>query len=336
MVEDKGERALSLRRGDFVRLRPIEQIVTTLDAEGRTDLLPFMGEMLAMQGKPFVVDSRADKTCDTITMSGVTRSMENTVHLAGARCDGSAHGGCQAHCLLYFKEAWLEVVPSGSRPSTDTRGPEQEQPPAGSRAEDLEGRLHDYAHASPDHYRCQATQMLEASQPLVGHRHFLEDIRTRNVPLRRLLLGLVFTAINRYQRISRRLPARLRIAGGHRLPDVRGTVRDGQWPPYEPLNLQPGDLVEVRSKEEIRATLDDDQRNRGLWFDEEMARLCGKRGRVLHRVERLIDEKSGRMLRVRKDLFVVDGMLGCEGIYHSLCTRSVIGMLREAWLRRVD
>jgi hypothetical protein len=171
---------------------------------------------------------------------------------------------------------------------------------------------------------------------LVGHSHFVDDVRTRNVPWKRLLHGWVFTVINRYQRVSRRLPARLRIAGAHRLPDLRGSVRNGQWPEWEPLNLKPGDLVEVRSKAEIMATLDDDQRNRGLWFDEEMARLCGKQGRVLHRVERLIDEKSGRMLRVRKDLYVVDGMLGCEGIYHSLCTRSVMGMLREAWLRRVD
>lgn len=295
-----------------------------------------MGEMLAMGNRPFVVDSRADKTCDTITMSGVTRRMENTVHLAGARCDGSAHGGCQAHCLLFFKEEWLERVPRGSTASTDVRPTDSEPGATVAAAPELAQRLDAYANPSEGHYRCQATQLLEASEPLVGHSHFVDDVRTRNVPWKRLLHGWVFTVINRYQRVSRRLPARLRIAGAHRLPDLRGSVRNGQWPEWEPLNLKPGDLVEVRSKAEIMATLDDDQRNRGLWFDEEMARLCGKQGRVLHRVERLIDEKSGRMLRVRKDLYVVDGMLGCEGIYHSLCTRSVMGMLREAWLRRVD
>ena len=50
-----------------------------------------------------------------------------------------------------------------------------------------------------------------------------------------------------------------------------------------------------------------------------MTNLCGKRGRVLYRVERLIDEKSGRMLRIRKDLYVIAGMVGCEGVYHKLC-----------------
>ncbi len=27
---------------------------------------------------------------------------------AGSRCDGTAHGGCQTACLLYWKEAWLK------------------------------------------------------------------------------------------------------------------------------------------------------------------------------------------------------------------------------------
>ena len=41
--------------------------------------------------------------------------MRNAVHLEGLRCDGQAHGGCQAGCLLYWKEAWLRRVPSDGR-----------------------------------------------------------------------------------------------------------------------------------------------------------------------------------------------------------------------------
>jgi hypothetical protein len=33
--------------------------------------------------------------------------MTDTVHLSDLRCDGSAHAGCQAGCLLFWKEAWL-------------------------------------------------------------------------------------------------------------------------------------------------------------------------------------------------------------------------------------
>ena len=33
----------------------------------------------------------------------------SAVHLE-TRCDGSAHGGCQASCLLFWKDAWLKPV----------------------------------------------------------------------------------------------------------------------------------------------------------------------------------------------------------------------------------
>ncbi len=60
------------------------------------------------------------------------------------------------------------------------------------------------------------------------------------------------------------------------------------------LNLQSGDTVEVRSPEEIAPTIDENGRTRGLWFDWEMVPYCGGRYRVKDRVERIIDERTGR------------------------------------------
>jgi hypothetical protein len=321
--------ALGLRAGDRVRLRPLAQIQATLDADGCTDKLPFMAEMIALQGRTMTVDSRADKTCDTINLTGCNRAMDDTVHLTNIRCDGSAHGGCQAFCMLYFREQWLEPVPDGgpaAPASTD------EAPPA-----ELLATLDAFANPSPGYYKCQATQALEASRPLQGVGHYWTDLRTRNVSISRVVRLLFWMVVNFYQKLSRHfLPRRLRIHAGERLPYVRGPVVDGNWPEEPHFDLQPGELVEVRSFEEIRATLDDKQSNRGLYFDQEMVPLCGKRGRVLHRVERLIDEKTGKMLRVKRDLYVVAGMVGCEGVHHKLCTRSVMAMLRDVWLRRVE
>ena len=103
-----GER-LALRAGDAVEVRSEEEILSLLDAEGRLDALPFMPEMLRFCGKRFRVSSRAHKACDTIAWRTLRR-MEDAVHLEELRCDGSAHGGCQAGCLLYWKEAWLKPV----------------------------------------------------------------------------------------------------------------------------------------------------------------------------------------------------------------------------------
>ena len=51
------------RAGDRVIVRSPEEILSTLDADGTLDGLPFMPEMLDWCGKPFRVERRAEKTC---------------------------------------------------------------------------------------------------------------------------------------------------------------------------------------------------------------------------------------------------------------------------------
>ena len=94
--------------GDWVEVRSKEEILRTLDKDGRVDGMPFMPEMFAFCGKRFQVYKRAHKTCDTVfPVQG--RRVADAVHLE-TRCDGSAHGGCQASCLLFWKVDWLRPV----------------------------------------------------------------------------------------------------------------------------------------------------------------------------------------------------------------------------------
>ncbi len=97
---------LGLRAGDWVVVRSKEEILSTLDANGRLEELPFQPEMFAFCGRRMRVAKVAHKTCDNIKKTG-GRRMENAVHLEGGRCDGSAHGGCQADCVFFWKESWL-------------------------------------------------------------------------------------------------------------------------------------------------------------------------------------------------------------------------------------
>src|SRR5690606_31216750 len=99
-------RSLELKAGDWVVVRDAAEILSTLDEDGCLDRLPFMPEMLAHCGKRYRVRAVAHKTCDTIEATG-GRRMHDTVHLDDLRCDGSAHGGCEAGCTLFWKEAWL-------------------------------------------------------------------------------------------------------------------------------------------------------------------------------------------------------------------------------------
>src|SRR4051812_8784655 len=98
-----------LRVRDWVEVRSEGEILRTLDDRGQLDGLPFMPEMLQFCGQNFQVYKRAHKTCDTVfPVRG--RKLQRTVHL-DTRCDGSAHGGCQAGCLIFWREAWLKPLP---------------------------------------------------------------------------------------------------------------------------------------------------------------------------------------------------------------------------------
>ena len=97
-----------------------------------------------------------------------------------------------------------------------------------------------------------------------------------------------------------------------RFPFIEGSL---EKTPDGTLDLQPGELVRVRSKEEIVRTLDGNNSNRGMSFDAEMVRYCGREARVLRRVERIIDEKTGRMLRFKSPCIVLEDVT-CRGAYH--------------------
>src|SRR5262245_27556739 len=112
-----------LRAGDWVRVRTKEEILTTLDENGRLDELPFMPEMLRYCGTTMRVSKRAHKTCDP-AVGIIGRKMASTVHLENIRCDGSAHDGCQAGCLIIWKEAWLKRM--DGEPGIPDRVPSRE------------------------------------------------------------------------------------------------------------------------------------------------------------------------------------------------------------------
>jgi hypothetical protein len=59
-----------------------------------------------------------------------------------------------------------------------------------------------------------------------------------------------------------------------------------------------------------------------LRFDSETLKYCGQRARVLRRIERIIDEQTGRMLRIKQDCVILDGVV-CTGDYHRSCPRAI-------------
>jgi hypothetical protein len=101
----------------------------------------------------------------------------------------------------------------------------------------------------------------------------------------------------------------------------------------EVLTLQPGEVVEVKSEDEIRRTLDAVGKNRGLGFMPEMWDYCGQRGRVFKRVEKICLENIPRTVRKMKNTVILEGAV-CKGSGIG-CDRACFYFWRECWLKRV-
>lgn len=322
--------------GDWVEIRSPDDILATLDDQGDSARMPFMPEMLRFAGQRFQVTASAHKTCDTARRTG-GRKLREAVHLADLRCDGSAHGGCQAACLLFWKSGWLKPA-AGPGSSTVAGSPAIERVLARNT-----GLLQDNGKVR---YRCQALQLFDASEPLHWWdvRQYWEDVRSGNVSFSHAFSTLFLSWVFHL----RRLPVGYRInvwiyQQVHKLirgqPDPRphGTIPRGQPTTDERLDLQVGEIVEIRSKAEIESTVNGFNRNRGLSVDEEQIIYCGGRYRVASRVERIINEQTGEMMEFGNPCIVLDGVV-CKGEYAGrrlMCPRRITVYWREIWLKRV-
>ena len=105
--------------------------------------------------------------------------------------------------------------------------------------------------------------------------------------------------------------------------------------PVGTLELQPGELVEIKSMEEMRATLDDKGRNRGLACDIELKTFCGRHYRVLGRLDRMISEPTGEMRKVEATVILDGNTCMCARVVGG-CPRLEYTYWREVWLRRVE
>jgi hypothetical protein len=315
------------RHGDLVEVRSAAEILATLDERGMLEGLPFMPEMVRYCGQQFVVDKRAEKICDTIYPLG-SRRLPDTVLLGDMRCDGSGHDGCQADCRIFWKQAWLRKADRW-RPARPAADDAQAVAALHERLAKNTKITVDVNGASAVRYRCQNTELHRASHPLHTYdpRAYLRVYRAGNVSLGRFLRVLARAAVEEPMR-KLGLTPKVWVRGS-----TRGLARD------KPLDLKPGDLVQVKSKEEIIATLSPDGKNRGLFFDREMLPYCGRTLRVKHRLTRFIDDRrGGEMIQLNTDCVTLEGAV-CSGELSPVrwfCPREIKSFWREVWLRRVD
>jgi hypothetical protein len=197
-------------------------------------------------------------------------------------------------------------------------------------------------------YTCQATQLPRFTMPLAWYdvRQYLADYRSGNVSLRHMLVSFIYVSYF-YASLAYRgtlgRPVRSLYDGfqsfGEDVPFPRrhGSIPAGQITPTATLNLQPGELVRVKSYGEILATLHGSNMNRGMLFDAELVPFCGGVYRVKTRVNRFINEKTGMMWTLQTPAIMLEGVW-CQSRYSycsMFCPRSIYSWWREIWLERV-
>jgi hypothetical protein len=349
----KNMRHNKLRIGEWVEVRSKEEILATLDAKGCIENMPFMPEMFQFCGRRFQVSKIAHKTCDYSTPYFHTRRLKGTVHLE-TRCDGEAHDGCQAGCLLFWKEDWLKPVSGDStaplaRPvqiQTTTNGNGNHS--ATCSEVSLRGLVKiNLANEEAPTYFCQMTEVPRATTDLHWWdiRQYVDDYRSGNVPFSRMVTGLIYSAYYHLSIAGIKVGRPMRwlydhvnpLLGGSRFPRTMGKIPDDQPTPIEKLNLQPGELVRVKSHEQILETITTNMMNRGMSWDAELVPYCGGTYRVLRRVNKLIGEQSSKMVVMKSACIILDKVV-CQARYSScrmLCPKAMYPYWREIWLERV-
>jgi hypothetical protein len=395
ILREKAETRLGLKAGEWVTVRSKYEILATLDARARLDGMPFQPEMFAHCGKRYRVGKVAHKTCDTVLNTG-SRSVPHAVHLEGVRCDGSAHNGCQARCLMFWKEAWLQRAKApGEAKAGSIDAVRFDSGADRDRTADLRlagalkpmGFQHRGLFAKPapnpdraaapvpagipgvflcseDRVRsavvapgskpsdadpvwvCQTTALPEMSHPMKWWhpRQYVLDVLTGNHGAWKVMRMISFGGFRLMLRfgMGRRFllacyNAFQNLRGAKPYPHADGVIPLGKPTPHEALDLKVGEKVVVKSPEEIMATLSVQGRNRGMWFDQEMVKYCGNAYAVELRVERLIDERTGKMLVMKNPCIQLQGVI-CKGECTADrlgCPRGINSYWREIWLRRV-
>lgn len=313
-----------LRAGDRVVVRSPAEILSTLDAEGTLDGLPFMPEMVDWCGKSFSVLRRVEKTCveaDRPIYPNRRFANDDVVMLQGPRCDGQGHDGCQRGCRIFWKESWLRHADSDGRwPPLVDSGPTE-----------LRARLK--VRADENRYFCQSTELHKATVAFPGKklpwmiRIAFKEVRNGDLPVLGIAKRFALWYWHRLRRATTGDPF-------ERGPNDRT--------PTATLDLKPGEIVRIKSRDQIVETLGRNGRNRGMGICYEMSRCCNGEAEVRMQVDRIIEEKSGRM-RELTNTVMLRNLRGnptlCEEClcYNEIgdCPRGELMYWREIWLERV-
>ena len=184
------------------------------------------------------------------------------------------------------------------------------------------------------------------SLPWYDVKQYIEDYRSGNVTIFQMISAWVFWTYHNLCGVGLGFGSAMRWAydacmkavGGSPYPWRIGKIPKGSRTPACKLDVQEGETVRIKNYHEILETLDEDWKNRGLYFDAEMVPYTNGTYKVLKRVNRIIDEKTGKMLNFKNECLILDEVV-CRARYakcRKLCPRAYYLYWREIWVEKVS
>jgi hypothetical protein len=174
-------------------------------------------------------------------------------------------------------------------------------------------------------YRCQYTELAAAST-FMRDWDLMQDLR----PLLSGNIGPTAFLVAMFTRLFNYVQS---LRGGIGFPAMTMIPRNET--PVVNLNLMAGDVVRVLTANEISKTLNSQGKNRGLWFDRDMLKQAGQSFTVLTRIERIIDDVTGCMLKMKTPCIVLGDVVG-SGEFLRFCAQHDYTYWREAWLSLIS
>jgi hypothetical protein len=294
--------SLQTKQQQTVWVHNVEDILETLDENGKLEGIPFMPEMISYCGRSFQISCIPNRTCvEGHNLKRVT----DVVFLEDLRCDGSHHDGCQRECILFWRKEWLSLEPIE----------DQKQ----KKKEIIENGISKLISRKLDRYVCQSTELHLATSNLVGGKltALASDLFQGKIKVPNFLFIII-----------RALATRVRILV--RKDFLSGLKNNGMRTESLNLGLLPGELIQVKSSSEIQETLNSKGKNRGLRFEPTMLRFCGNQYKVKNRLEKIIVEETGKMVHLKNTVILEGGI--CKA---PMCKRANLIFWREIWLKRL-
>ncbi len=125
-----------------------------------------------------------------------------------------------------------------------------------------------------------------------------------------------------------------KVAMGRKREEVIQSVAAASEETPSGDGLRPGDLVRIKSLEEIKACLKDGK-TKGLEFMPSMARYCGREVKILKKINYIFDERAWKMRKCNS--YILEGLI-CDGVdmfSREGCDRCCFFFWKSEWFEKI-